>query len=538
MSKDIKELFDAASKGDLNEVQKFKKAPETQYKDKTGRTALLAAAHGKHKSVVEYLLNNKISTIEEVDNGKQNVVHYSIGNLELIKYLHKQYPKQFAQKNLSDLNVLHQTAHNGFIDTLDYLINNKIGGSLSDETHTGNTPLSQAISNRKFEMANHIIKKYKVTVESSKKCSRWNNCELMKYAAKGMEEVAWLLENGCYIDYRCEKGDNVGKSARQILEKIRESQDALPLLQAAETLITLSQTNSAKKSIDETLSLLGKAINGRTFSNGNTALHHAILHNNKLMVKALCEQGANIHLENHTNITPLQLAKDQKNPIFGALLTLQYAHELINAEEKISADNKTKVEENKKQIEANQKLLPKMVKYLLETMDRLPEEDKHLLYFSLGTLLSYRHNFVVFRPVHAYQYLNKVERLSSHYPKAQQLIAELFLGGHISVNPSNPTNAKDPKQGVNIIASGGQVNNENSARDLRLREEIRHLLQAESFDPTNNMLFGKLVGEYALGIEGSMKGIVGATGKNMETFLALGNRKYIEEIVLFLSYTV
>jgi hypothetical protein len=105
---------------------------------------------------------------------------------------------------------------------------------------------------------------------------------------------------------------------------------------------TLSQKTALMLAIEmeqtETVSLLldHPQINiHQKDTDGNTALHYAVLVNDNESVELLIERGASIREENDSNQTPIQLAKDKKNDILKDFMKRKsYEREIIPPNEK------------------------------------------------------------------------------------------------------------------------------------------------------------------------------------------------------------
>jgi ankyrin repeat protein len=205
--------------------------------------------------------------------------------------------------------------HNHIVD---YLLGS--GGSrLSEKNNSGLTAMLLAALNGKNKTLELLLEKYKVSLVEQ---DDDGSSALSLAGGQGhVASVQHLLQLGAFIDLPLKNG-------RTLVQKIKQYQNhaALPLLKAASKLFSIPNNKSSsalniyltQRRINKLLHVLKGSVNARRVADGNTALHVAILNENLILAHALVKANAHL-LKNNKGETPLDLAKQSKNP---QLLTL------------------------------------------------------------------------------------------------------------------------------------------------------------------------------------------------------------------------
>lgn len=317
------------------------------------------------------------------------------------------------------------------------------------------------------EMLLHLLKNPKVSLLQQNKKSGHNVLSLAAEEFDNTEIVEFLFEQGCYIDLPYCAGNHKGKTTRQVIEQSNKKlkKNTLPLLVAAEKLLGIAKQNS-NESIMDTLRILGKGLNSRQMSDGNTALHLAIVNNNRLMVKALVDHGASINLPNKKGISPWQLAQTSKDPEIRIILDLKKACELMGEIIELEQKPQKKIQQDQQKAQTTQKeskLQSEPAKQLAQVNERVSQ-----LMQSVLTLMSS---------------LDKANQEHRHHGNAQS------------------------KETVDKI---------------HLRTIVQHLLDSKSNDEGKKTLLNRIVAQYSrMPIELTKKGIPGFSGNNIDSFFSL-----------------
>ncbi|XP_071572548.1 uncharacterized protein [Temnothorax nylanderi] len=245
-------------------------------KDINGRSPLhIAAAHGR-KNMIEFLIKEAGSYVDELDKSGRTPLHVAAqnGHKDTVEVLLKNEANTIAQDE-KRLLPLHYAIYNNHIDVVKILLKNDINVDVN-EIAGGFTPLHVAAENSHLELVNFLLQN-KADV-NARNDEDWT--PLHAAATKHLEVVSALILNGADVNARVINGFT-------------------PLHCAVE---------NGHEKIANILLKHGSNVNAVDKVGNNTPLHYAAKDGHEGIVKALLKNKANANIATLTGRTPLHLA--------------------------------------------------------------------------------------------------------------------------------------------------------------------------------------------------------------------------------------
>lgn len=443
--------------------------------------------------------------------------------------------------------LLHYAAMKGFSSMVSYLLEN--GYAQVEEVDDRNcTALLFAAKYNQISVINVLLEKWKPKIDA--KCGYENN--ILTLAKEHPNCIAYLLERGAaYIDLLTEYGTTSAK----ISQLLSNDHPSMILVNAACDLVDLARSKNGGEFLGTVLKSLGKAVNGRTIKNGNTALHFAISENNISVVRGLFNNGADFFIKNHNGETPLSLLGKSENPYliaFHSYFSLCQIEKNVNElSEKQSASSSTeikKLKESQLQMlkeakETKEKreissapildintLETECKKYLAifqRLLPKLDKEDRAMLCLKMGQLLS-TVDSPLLNASRAYYFLNLIveENMPDPYlTEASKGILEILVSKRIIFvfdQESEKPNYENSTSSLQEEEESGQ------AFDHRMELIIKLMLQCNSIH--DESLYGYIT-HYVNGNSDSLIKLEDLKGKGLDLNMSLIRtlKKRVEE---------
>ena len=466
-------LLKAAEAGDIAKLDELlKDGAELPYVYPTsGVTPLLVAAANGRNAMIDHLLQKPGVSLAERDNA---------GGTALLR-----------------------AAAHGQNSTIDHLLQ-KPGVSLAEKDNDGCTALYCAVRHGKNATIKHLIQVKNCSLKEVKA-----DHTVLSLAAfhRQQESIRLLLNLGAYIDLKAGDG-------KRFWEHDEVSVKQNPILLAAKKILDAAKNNTGDITKND-MDILNNGVNARSIEDGNTALHWAAIHRDLGLVKQLLEAGANIDMPNEANLTPYQMAMEQKSdPIKLAFYIVR-----VKQLSALKLDAKSIQEEVKgldEVMQVNSHLNPDHAREIIDRsikiIETLPSEDQRDYCFQLGSLLAGRESSI-FVPEIAYTLLNDAIEANLKpdlSQKAHHLAFQLLMGGHVVlklVSSEGLDSTEDGKQLIAVRAEPGAATRSKNSHNI-LAAIKHHLYAGPLADP---MPLGNMVSDL-LNDKGSVEGIPGIVG--------------------------
>lgn len=503
---------------------KYSKSNE---RDSGGCTILLYAAQFGQNDMIDFLIENGYSTFDEKDNQENNALLFAAnkGKINTVIHLLKKYKLDPKSANCLGNTMIHMAATANQVAMFDYLLKNNLA-TLNDKTKHGLNAAYAAAYCGSISILNYLYEKEGLSIFELDE----NGDHLLGIATERghLEAIKFLIKCGAYVDLKNKKGLTAVKIAWNRPHHCMGREKVIRVLEAARRMVygelgaerdNSTDDSDGDNTTDSQVKVLGDALNARRAADGNTGLHFAIQKGDEAAVKMLLDRAARLDIPNKKGETAWDLAVKCDNTDIKLMMGIRMIFELSG-----------KLLNSKENKEAMQKLLDSVVESTYQfTQDKsLKLKDKRLriLFANVITLPAKPQ----FRPVEGCNLLLEVsEKYVKDYPIANYRIFELLMGGHVRIQykPDGKPAAvpvgsvvKDNKFTLKSIDEDLEDETHSDAIETaaRLRNQIKYFLLSgcEEID-----LINKLIAQYSLGNEESMKGINLFTLKNVELQLLL-----------------
>lgn len=314
-------LLVAAANGQIAMFEHLLKNKYSQVNEKNnkGATALIVAASHGQIAMVDHLLSNKYSQINEKSNEGYTafLVAAARGKIKMVDHLlKKEHSEKNARDNYGNTALLLATVF-GQTEMVHHLL--KMRYSEKDERNNAGYSALLMLASSEFygetEMLDSLLDKLGADIQDTSKDGQ--NVLTLSARPFNSSLFNYFLEKGAYLDMPLKNGKTLSYLTANKINRYDSLSYGYTSFYDAERLLEISQrkdTYETAYNLDNLFGSLGKAVNGRQFETGNTALHFAILNKKTDLVKRLLHAGADITMPNRKGETPIQLLGASKHP--------------------------------------------------------------------------------------------------------------------------------------------------------------------------------------------------------------------------------
>jgi cytohesin len=320
-----KNIFDAAEKGNVDDVRFFveTKGTDTNVKDSDGWTPLFyAAKHNSNVDVLEYLISQGASVNATSNTGRtpMHVAAQGNGNVAVLECL-LSHGADVNAKNKDGWTSLHEAAkHNSNVEIVKYLIAKgvPVNVKISEGVNKGDMPLHYAAG------ANSNVEVLKYLIDQGAEVNEKNDHGLTPLHFADTDEKRHILreamqsgkrpqeKNTLHIQFTTEEQTEISEFCAAFGNNLNRIDDN------GFTLLHL-MAGAGKMGVVKFLVAEGADVNAKS-NNGETPLHFAAYGGHVKVAHFLVSVKANVNAQTNKGDTPLHTAVREKN--FGVITFL------------------------------------------------------------------------------------------------------------------------------------------------------------------------------------------------------------------------
>lgn len=473
------------NKNTLPEIEKL------QGKDAEFTIHVIKKVKERVETLEEILRKNDVKSLAKLIENGSDIRNYRFGTLQ-------------------DMSAFQYAVHHNHLQLIDYFLEK--GLAKVDEVYFDSTALNIATYNGKLSTMQYLLDKWKAKLDERSviyHVSGHDYVDILTYflEEKGIAIMTTDFYHGCRENVK-----RIGKAVQELLK--------------------LSKENQIPGTLDKLFGILGKSLNGRDQSTGNTALHWAIYNRNSSLARALLENGANTNISNRENVTPEMLLSKDENPFFRALHGYAGLRKIEKELNKLTTKDLKITKELKelKEVHEVKELKEKhdvtfasdyalCLSKIKSNLDRMELTDDVIeLYLAVCKLLL-NIDSSLSNPAEAYTILStlldKPKLPEKYLNDIHTFLLEILVSKRIVFTYDEQSEAY---QYENASFETCDIEESKQVLEYRLECIIKHILQCKS---VHDETLASYITHYVNGHQGSLLKIEGLTGKSLDLNMGL-----------------